>query len=646
MRGACLTAVACSYVRVIVASSKARARFAFDALKQRHLSFQKGDILTVFRKDKDWWDGMCNGRFGSFPGNYVQLLDEDEAARLEAGDDSDDEEAALPPPPPVANGAATAVGGGATAAASSGSTTTATSPSPAASAAAESEASTASTAAGAGAGGQKARLFHLKGKDQIMVTKTVLSARSLNDGDVFVLDSGDGVVYLWNGTYARQAERAKGAYFAQRLAEEESSQLLIMEKGSEKDSFWQALGGRATVLTAAEGGDDDEVSRREMARRKLLRVVDSADGDAQLVPVNVDTTILSRGLLDAQHTYILDINEEVFVWAGMESSGKHKFVAMQKAEETMQDRPPHVSIMWVLDGNERVFFREQFVGWDEEHDSTKLPENLTKELTYELSLSDASTASSAKLVTDPAKLAIVKFNSKPKDGVKCVTHTRPHRAINHIVVAFLLFRWSFAGSCSSKNCVAKQPRIWRASSLRPATSTRRLWATTYPRRTSSTRTCSKSLCSTSTCATWTLTRRCASFCRVFACQARPRRSSAFCLSAWVARSVLSPARTRRRSRIMEVFAAQFLAHNPGTGLEHDTCFVLAFALIMLNTDHHNPAIKNKMTKEEFIRNNLRIGDDLKPQFLDVRCLPPIRADPLFAHRYNSADVSQNCGQRN
>ena len=35
------------------------------------------------------------------------------------------------------------------------------------------------------------------------------------------------------------------------------------------------------------------------------------------------------------HRYVLDINEEVFVWAGNESSGSHKFVAMQKAEELL-----------------------------------------------------------------------------------------------------------------------------------------------------------------------------------------------------------------------------------------------------------------------------------------------------------------------
>ena len=32
----------------------------------------------------------------------------------------------------------------------------------------------------------------------------------------------------------------------------------------------------------------------------------------------------------------------------------------------------------------------------------------------------------------------------------------------------------------------------------------------------------------------------------------------------------------------------------------DVAYLLAFALIMLHTDAHNPGIKNKMTKDEFV----------------------------------------------
>ena len=47
--------------------------------------------------------------------------------------------------------------------------------------------------------------------------------------------------------------------------------------------------------------------------------------------------------------------------------------------------------------------------------------------------------------------------------------------------------------------------------------------------------------------------------------------------------------------------------------------MLAFSLIMLNTDAHNPAIKkeNKMTKEQFIKSNRGIsgGANLPQEFL-------------------------------
>eukprot|EP01125_Pyxidicula_operculata_P004811 TRINITY_DN1793_c0_g1_i1.p1 TRINITY_DN1793_c0_g1~~TRINITY_DN1793_c0_g1_i1.p1 ORF type:complete len:297 (+),score=83.17 TRINITY_DN1793_c0_g1_i1:10-900(+) len=56
---------------------------------------------------------------------------------------------------------------------------------------------------------------------------------------------------------------------------------------------------------------------------------------------------------------------------------------------------------------------------------------------------------------------------------------------------------------------------------------------------------------------------------------------------------------------LEVFADAYYKSNPSVFPNADVAFVLAFALIMLNTDAHNPAIepKNKMTKDQFIWNN-------------------------------------------
>jgi brefeldin A-inhibited guanine nucleotide-exchange protein len=49
----------------------------------------------------------------------------------------------------------------------------------------------------------------------------------------------------------------------------------------------------------------------------------------------------------------------------------------------------------------------------------------------------------------------------------------------------------------------------------------------------------------------------------------------------------------------------------------DTAYILAYSAIMLNTDAHNPQVKKRMTKADFIKNNRGINDnaDLPEEFL-------------------------------
>jgi hypothetical protein len=384
--------------------------------------------------------------------------------------------------------------------------------------------------------GKKARLFHIKGKQQILVTKTVVSARSLNDGDVFVLDSGDGRVFLWNGTYARQVERTKGAYLATRLAEEESSELTVIEKGSEPAAFWEVLGGAEQVLSADEGGDDDEVSRTQMARRVLYRVVDAPAGP-RLERVDVDTSVLTRTVLSAAHAYVLDINHEVFVWAGMEASGTHKFAGMQQAEDLIKDRAPHVDISWVLDGGELVFFREQFADWQDDK-QMRLAEQMQtqQQMTYALQLEagvGAQPAPSAPL--DPLKLAVVKFNSKPKDGVKFMIKQKLCRKTAKDV-ARLLWQLPQINMAQLGDYLSEKSEFNQAVLLE--------------------------------------------FVRHIDLRGRSFDSG---LREFLQHFRL-PGEAQKIDRIMERFAAQLVEQNPSLGLSPDTCFVLAFATIMLNTD--------------------------------------------------------------
>mmetsp|Transcript_7450 Transcript_7450/g.21709 ORF Transcript_7450/g.21709 Transcript_7450/m.21709 type:complete len:1742 (-) Transcript_7450:1355-6580(-) len=81
-----------------------------------------------------------------------------------------------------------------------------------------------------------------------------------------------------------------------------------------------------------------------------------------------------------------------------------------------------------------------------------------------------------------------------------------------------------------------------------------------------------------------------------------------------------PGEAQKIDRIMEKFAERYTLKNPDVFPSADTAFILAFSVIMLNTDLHNPSIKpeRRMTIESFIRNNRGIGEngaDLDPELL-------------------------------
>ncbi|KAL8153523.1 hypothetical protein V2J09_011283 [Rumex salicifolius] len=64
-----------------------------------------------------------------------------------------------------------------------------------------------------------------------------------------------------------------------------------------------------------------------------------------------------------------------------------------------------------------------------------------------------------------------------------------------------------------------------------------------------------------------------------------------------------PGEAQKIDRIMEKFAERYCANNPTLFKNADTAYVLAYAVIMLNTDAHNPMVWPKMSKADFVRIN-------------------------------------------
>jgi brefeldin A-inhibited guanine nucleotide-exchange protein len=96
-----------------------------------------------------------------------------------------------------------------------------------------------------------------------------------------------------------------------------------------------------------------------------------------------------------------------------------------------------------------------------------------------------------------------------------------------------------------------------------------------------------------------------------------------------------PGEAQKIDRFMLKFAERYIDGNKQTSLANagkciiyvetmqsssictDTAYVLAYSVILLNTDHYNPQVKKRMTKADFLKNNRGINDnaDLPEQFL-------------------------------
>ncbi|KAK9689601.1 hypothetical protein RND81_09G070700 [Saponaria officinalis] len=86
----------------------------------------------------------------------------------------------------------------------------------------------------------------------------------------------------------------------------------------------------------------------------------------------------------------------------------------------------------------------------------------------------------------------------------------------------------------------------------------------------------------------------------------------FCLETFIL-----PGESQKIQRVMEAFSERYYEQSSHVLVDKDAAFILAYSLIMLNTNLHNVQVKKKLTEEDFIRNNRRInkGEDLPREYL-------------------------------
>ncbi|KAJ1434054.1 hypothetical protein B484DRAFT_477107 [Ochromonadaceae sp. CCMP2298] len=92
-----------------------------------------------------------------------------------------------------------------------------------------------------------------------------------------------------------------------------------------------------------------------------------------------------------------------------------------------------------------------------------------------------------------------------------------------------------------------------------------------------------------------------------------------------------PGEAQKIDRIMEKFAERYYLQNREVFASADMAFILAFSTIMLQTNLHNPAIRDdkRMTKEQFLKQNKGISADGElPEDLLMEIYDRIAAQPI------------------
>lgn len=207
------------------------------------------------------------------------------------------------------------------------------------------------------------KLYHLKGRRNVRVKQVEISTAAMNKGDVFVLDMNE-VIYQWNGASCSRMEKAKALDLTVRLRDERmnrlNAQVVLVDDGREPDAFWVAIGGKASIKPAEEGGDDEEYEKKVVQSVKLYKAWFDSAFQSQLI--DTQDRPLHKDMLDSNFSFVVDAETELFVWTGRTSPPKVRDLAYSFAQKLIRDqgRPNWVPVVKVVEGVEPALFKSKF----------------------------------------------------------------------------------------------------------------------------------------------------------------------------------------------------------------------------------------------------------------------------------------------
>mmetsp|Transcript_11534 Transcript_11534/g.19622 ORF Transcript_11534/g.19622 Transcript_11534/m.19622 type:complete len:403 (+) Transcript_11534:144-1352(+) len=209
------------------------------------------------------------------------------------------------------------------------------------------------------------RLLHLKGRKHVRIRQVPLTADSLNQGDIFIMDDvNGGAVYQWTGIYANQKEKALAMEVTVELQSQhggiKKTPIIFIDERDPCTKFYELLGipawARRPRIKDHEAGGLDDDADDTILEIKLYKLNETGD--------IIDTCIgnLSRTMMDSRHCFVVDDEVELFVWIG-----KHVPSASRKAAKLVGQELASLREGCLLtklnEGLETAWFRSKFATW-------------------------------------------------------------------------------------------------------------------------------------------------------------------------------------------------------------------------------------------------------------------------------------------
>jgi len=165
------------------------------------------------------------------------------------------------------------------------------------------------------------RLLHVKGTAKTMCVREVpIDAKSVNSGDVFLLDLGKKVIQF-QGKDCSGIERAKAAQVVRAIDDQRGSNVDIVtftETDSDYPAEWLKLLGKGPYLSAAEGGCD-----KKAAGAKMLFKVSDASGKIEFTKI-AEGDAIKRSMVTSDDCFIFYTGYELFVYVGLKASQQER----------------------------------------------------------------------------------------------------------------------------------------------------------------------------------------------------------------------------------------------------------------------------------------------------------------------------------